>query len=616
MMTIAKWHTRAALAALTAVAAALLLIVSGVAAQANAATLTSAYSAKLSASSGSYTDTDTFTATLPGCPSGDLLVDYIYKGTGAWNATAIEDADGLNGATAALPYYFYALFSSPSSSETTPWPADTQMPYANVLVSSASHSYSTTSALVAGLGTGVYTMSTACVNGTTVAPVLDSSGNVIAASLQVELNASSWTTTISETNTATTLTGTSVPGSVTLSATVKTQAGVSLSTGSFNFYKGDSVSGTPLNGSTAVAVGSNGTAQWKGAVPDTRGATDFTAHFVPAAGSGDLASTGSGLVTVIVDDVNIAVTAVQDPGSATSADVTATATVTGASSTIGQADPKGGIDVSVNGKLVVQNPGNGSDTVASFNSAGVARYTATKVKAGTDTISVVLTNESGVPNIAATTGLNVTVSPSGGAAVKEAPFTSAVTLSTATSSDGLLVTAKVTGKTTGGQAVTETPAGTVTFKDGSTDLGSATLKASGRGAATATVTDYSVPAGVNKFTATFAPASSAQFAAGAGSLDVTEAHGTKWVIAGSPVISGKAAVGGKLTVKPGKWGPAGVKLTYQWYANGLAISRATGITLVLAKAQLGKRITVRVTGKKSGYVTEAVTSPPTGKVTK
>ncbi|WP_025134054.1 hypothetical protein [Leucobacter sp. PH1c] len=76
----------------------------------------------------------------------------------------------------------------------------------------------------------------------------------------------------------------------------------------------------------------------------------------------------------------------------------------------------------------------------------------------------------------------------------------------------------------------------------------------------------------------------------------------------TPTISGTSKVGAKLTAAPGAWKPAPVALSYQWLRNGAAISGATKSSYTLTKADGGAKISVRVTGKKSGYVTTAKTS--------
>jgi hypothetical protein len=99
---------------------------------------------------------------------------------------------------------------------------------------------------------------------------------------------------------------------------------------------------------------------------------------------------------------------------------------------------------------------------------------------------------------------------------------------------------------------------------------------------------------------------------------IATSAGTKAVVAGTlttrvPTIAGTKKVGDRLTAKPGIW-TAGTKFTYQWYANGKAIKGATKSTFRLVAAEQGKRITVRVTGKLTGYVTVAKTSRATAKV--
>ena len=83
----------------------------------------------------------------------------------------------------------------------------------------------------------------------------------------------------------------------------------------------------------------------------------------------------------------------------------------------------------------------------------------------------------------------------------------------------------------------------------------------------------------------------------------------------TPKIAGTAKVGKKLTVTAGTW-TGGTKLTYQWYASGTAIAKATAASFAVQPAQAGKTITVKVTGSKSGYTTASKTSKATAKVAK
>lgn len=83
--------------------------------------------------------------------------------------------------------------------------------------------------------------------------------------------------------------------------------------------------------------------------------------------------------------------------------------------------------------------------------------------------------------------------------------------------------------------------------------------------------------------------------------------------ASTPTISGTTRVGSSLTARPGSW-TAGTSFAYQWLANGSSIGGATGATLALTSAMVGKQISVRVTGSQSGYATKSVTSAKTAKV--
>ena len=92
----------------------------------------------------------------------------------------------------------------------------------------------------------------------------------------------------------------------------------------------------------------------------------------------------------------------------------------------------------------------------------------------------------------------------------------------------------------------------------------------------------------------------------------TVARGTLTI--GSPTISGTPTVGRTLTSRTGTWGPGTVTTTRQWYRSGSVIAGATGWTYKLTSADRGKRISLKVTGKKSGYTTHTATSASTGTV--
>lgn len=90
----------------------------------------------------------------------------------------------------------------------------------------------------------------------------------------------------------------------------------------------------------------------------------------------------------------------------------------------------------------------------------------------------------------------------------------------------------------------------------------------------------------------------------------------KLTAAPKPKITGTAKVGKTLTVAPGKWTPAPVKLTYQWYVNGTPVTGATKSTFKIPKSAVGKTVTVIVTGSKAGYAPAKQASQKTVKVKK
>ncbi len=86
------------------------------------------------------------------------------------------------------------------------------------------------------------------------------------------------------------------------------------------------------------------------------------------------------------------------------------------------------------------------------------------------------------------------------------------------------------------------------------------------------------------------------------------------VTAGTPTITGTAAVSGTLVAQPGSWTPAGVVFSYQWSTEGGPISGATSSSYVPTTADVGHRLTVAVTGSKDGYAPATVASAATAAV--
>jgi hypothetical protein len=75
-----------------------------------------------------------------------------------------------------------------------------------------------------------------------------------------------------------------------------------------------------------------------------------------------------------------------------------------------------------------------------------------------------------------------------------------------------------------------------------------------------------------------------------------------------PNLTGQAKVGKTLTVSPGTWSPSPTSTTYQWLRNGKPISGATSATYKLKGKDEGKKVSVAVTVKSSGYVDSTATS--------
>ncbi len=69
----------------------------------------------------------------------------------------------------------------------------------------------------------------------------------------------------------------------------------------------------------------------------------------------------------------------------------------------------------------------------------------------------------------------------------------------------------------------------------------------------------------------------------------------------TPKIYGTVKVGSTLTAKAGSWSPK-PSLRYQWYRGSAAISGATSSKYKVQLTDVGAKLTVRVTGSRSGYL--------------
>lgn len=79
-------------------------------------------------------------------------------------------------------------------------------------------------------------------------------------------------------------------------------------------------------------------------------------------------------------------------------------------------------------------------------------------------------------------------------------------------------------------------------------------------------------------------------------------------IAAGPTITGKPLVGSRVSVQAGSYGPAATNARRQWLRDGVPISGATGVSYRLSSRDLGRRLSVRLTLKASGYASRTVTT--------
>lgn len=81
-----------------------------------------------------------------------------------------------------------------------------------------------------------------------------------------------------------------------------------------------------------------------------------------------------------------------------------------------------------------------------------------------------------------------------------------------------------------------------------------------------------------------------------------------------PVVEGVPRVGEQMTVAAGVWKPAATELHYVWLADGVPIPEATARTYVPGLSDVGKRLSVRVTGSSPGYDSATVDSQVTAPI--
>jgi len=91
------------------------------------------------------------------------------------------------------------------------------------------------------------------------------------------------------------------------------------------------------------------------------------------------------------------------------------------------------------------------------------------------------------------------------------------------------------------------------------------------------------------------------------SSERTVAYGT-FSTAPTPKITGTVKVGHTVAVSRGTWSPTPSSYSYKWYRNGVAITDATKSSYKLTASDAGKKLTVKVTAKKSGYTSKSRTS--------
>ncbi|MGW9117175.1 hypothetical protein ACWGRV_11090 [Streptomyces sp. NPDC055663] len=138
-------------------------------------------------------------------------------------------------------------------------------------------------------------------------------------------------------------------------------------------------------------------------------------------------------------------------------------------------------------------------------------------------------------------------------------------------------------------------------------------KADGKAIKGATASTYTVPASLlgKYLTITVTAHRTGHTDGSVTPASVKVAKGSAPKATKQPTISGTVKVGRTLKAAHGTWTPTPTSYGYQWYANGKAISGATKSSLTLKSAQRGKKITVKVTARRTGHASGTATSKAT-----
>ncbi|XHM91954.1 hypothetical protein AB0761_16665 [Peterkaempfera sp. SMS 1(5)a] len=138
-------------------------------------------------------------------------------------------------------------------------------------------------------------------------------------------------------------------------------------------------------------------------------------------------------------------------------------------------------------------------------------------------------------------------------------------------------------------------------------------KADGKAISKATASTYTPPAALlgHRLTVTVTAHRTGHTDGSATTAALTVAAGVAPKATKAPTITGTVKVGHRLTAYRGSWTPAPTSYSYQWYANGVAIKGASRSTLVLTSGQRGKKITVKVTARRTGHTSGTAFSKAT-----